>query len=106
MAPQAVGLGREGCHKRAFFFGTIQPGWPLAKKHARLGREFRRKGYWAVYHEVNGYPPGKRELAHEWLRQREMASDRRELWMIFAFIAVSIAAIIVAYFAAVQLKWL
>ena len=28
------------------------------------------------------------------------------IWMIFAFIAVSIAAIIVAYFAAVQLKWL
>jgi hypothetical protein len=78
-----------------------------APKEARkLRREFRRKGYWAVYHEVNGYPPGKRELAHEWLRQREMASDRRERWMIFAFIAVSIAAIIVAYFAPVQLKWL
>jgi hypothetical protein len=99
---RGLGLGREGCHKRAFFFGTIQPGWPLPKKHASYVANL----YWAVYHEVNGFPPGKRELAHEWLRQREMASDRRERWMIFAFIAVSIAAIIVAYFAAVQLKWL
>ena len=75
-----------------------------APKEARkLRREFRRKGYWAVYHEVNGYPPGKRELAHEWLRQREIASDRRDRWMIFAFITVSIAAIIAAYFAAVPL---
>ena len=46
----------------------------------KLRREFRRKGYWAVYHQVSGYPPGKRELAHEWLRERERASDRRKRW--------------------------
>jgi hypothetical protein len=76
------------------------------RERRKLGREFRRKGYRAVYHEVNGYPPGKRELAHEWLREREMASDRREYWMTFALIVVGITAVIAAYLAAVQLKWL
>jgi len=28
-------------------------------------REFRQTGYSAVYLEVSGYPPGKRDLAHE-----------------------------------------
>ena len=72
----------------------------------KLRREFRRKGYWAVYHQVNGYPPGKRELAHEWLRERERASVRREEWMIFALIIGGIFALIAAYLAAGQLKWL
>jgi hypothetical protein len=76
------------------------------KERRKLRREFRRKGYWAVYHEVNGYPPRKRELAHEWLRERERASDRRKHWMIFALIIVGIVALIGAYLAAVQLKWL
>jgi hypothetical protein len=87
-------------------FGTKSTWMAAPKERRKLRREFRRKGYWAADHEVNGYPPGKRELAHEWLRQREIASDRRERWMIFAFIAVSIAAVVAAYFAAVQLKWL
>jgi hypothetical protein len=72
----------------------------------KLRREFKRKGYRAVYHEVNGYPPGKRELAHEWLREREIATDRRKEWMIFGLIVIGITAVIAAYFAAVQLRWL
>ena len=75
------------------------------KERRKLRHEFRRRGYWAVYHEVNGYPPGKRELAHEWLRERERASDRRKHWMIYALIVIGIVAVIVAYLAAVQLKW-
>jgi hypothetical protein len=75
------------------------------RERRKLRREFRRKGYRAVYLEVNGYPPGKRELAHEWLRERERASDRRKHWMI-ALIVVGIVAVIAAYLAAMQLKWL
>ena len=75
------------------------------KERRKLRRGFRRKGYWGVYHEVNGCPQGKRELAHEWLREREIASDHREHWLIFAVIIASIAAVIAAYLAAVQLKW-
>jgi len=72
-----------------------------------LRREFRRKGYRTVYPEVNGYPPGKRKLAHEWLREQERASDHRKRWT-FALIMVlaTIAAVVAAYLAAVQLKWL
>jgi hypothetical protein len=76
------------------------------REKRKLRHEFRRKGYRAVYLEVNGYPPGKREFAHEWLRERERASDRRQQWMIFALIVVGIAAVIAAYLAAVQLRWL
>jgi len=73
----------------------------------KLRREFRQKGYRAVYLEVSGYPPGKRELAHEWLREQERASDRRKRWT-FALIIVlaMVAAAVAAYLAAVQLKWL
>jgi hypothetical protein len=52
---------------------------------------------------VNGYPPGKRELAHEWLRERERASDRRKRWTL-CLIVLGMAAVIVAYVAAVQLR--
>jgi hypothetical protein len=83
-----------------------QPGMATTRERRKLRRQFRRKGYRAVYHEVNGYPPGKRELAHEWLREREIASDRRKHWMIFALIVVGIAAVFAAYLAAVQLRWL
>jgi len=76
------------------------------KETRKLRREFRRKGYRAVYQEVNGYPPGKRELAHEWLREREIASDRRKEWMTFALIVIGITAVIAAYFAALELRWL
>ena len=76
------------------------------RERHKLRRDFRRKGYRAVYHEVNGYPPRKRELAHEWLRERELASDRRKEWMIFIVILIGIAAVIGAYFAALQLWWL
>ena len=69
----------------------------------KLRREFRRKGYSAVYHEVNGYPPGKREFAHEWLREREGASDRRQRWGMFALLVGATAAVmVVAYFVVVQ----
>jgi hypothetical protein len=76
------------------------------RERRKLRREFRRKGYRAVYHEVNGYPPGKRELAHEWLRERERASDRRKQWIALGLIVLAMAAVIGAYVAAVQLKWL
>jgi len=76
----------------------------MASRDGQLRREFRRKGYWAVSHQVNGY--GKRELAHEWLREREIASDRRKHWMIFALIVVGIVGLIAAYLTAIQLKWL
>ena len=68
----------------------------------KLRREFRQTGYSAVYLEVSGYPPGKRELAHEWLREQERASDRRKRWT-FALIIVlaRIAAVVAAYLAAV-----
>ena len=79
----------------------------MAPKGTRkLPREFRRKGYWAVYHEVNGYPPGKRELAHEWLRTRERASDRRAHWIGLGLVVLLVAAMIAGYVATIQLKWL
>ena len=46
-------------------FGTKPIRMATPRKRRKLRREFRRKGYRAVYQEVNGYPPGKRELAHE-----------------------------------------
>ena len=76
------------------------------RQRRQFRREFSRKGYRAVYHEVKGYPPGKRELAHEWLREREIASDRRNEWMTFALILIGIMAMIAAYLAAIYLKWL
>ena len=84
---------------------------PYASRHRRnkrkLRREFRQKGYRAVYHEVSGYPPGKRELAHEWLREQERASDRRKRWTFPLIIVLAmVAAGVAAYLAAVQLKWL
>ena len=45
----------------------------------KLRREFRKKGYRAVYLEVSGYPPGKRELPCEQrlrLRKRGDATPR------------------------------
>jgi len=88
-------------------FGTKPIRMATPRKRRKLRREFRRKGYRAVYLEINGYPPGKRELAHEWLREQERASDRRKRWT-FALIIVlaTIAAVVAAYLAAVQLKWL
>jgi hypothetical protein len=76
------------------------------EERRKLRREFRRKGYRTVYQEVNGYPPGKRELAHEWLRERQIASDRREEWMIFGLIVIGITALLAAYLVAVELRWL
>jgi hypothetical protein len=76
-----------------------------ARDKRKLRREFRRKGYRAVYLEVSGYPQGKRAFAHEWLREKERASDRRKRWT-FAFIVLGTAAVIAAYLAAVYLKWL
>jgi hypothetical protein len=77
------------------------------RNRRKLRREFRRKGYWAVYHEVNGYPPGKRELAHEWLRERERASGRRKRWISELIIVIGTASMaIAAYLVALQLKWL
>ena len=55
---------------------------------------------------MSGYPPGKRELAHEWLREREAASDRRKEWVIFGLILIGIMAVIAAYLAAIHLSWL
>jgi hypothetical protein len=83
---------------------------PYAGRHRRnkckLRREFRQKGYRAVYHEVSGYPP-KRELAHEWLREQERASDRRKRWTFtLTIVLATVAAVVAAYLAAVQLKWL
>jgi hypothetical protein len=76
-----------------------------ARDKRKLRREFRRKGYRAVYLEVSGYPQGKRAFAHEWLREKERASDRRKRWT-FAFIVLGTAAVVAAYLAAVYLKWL
>jgi hypothetical protein len=76
------------------------------RNRRKLRREFRQKGYWAVYHQVSGYPSGKRELAHEWLRERERTSDRLKRWTSALIILVSAAAVVAAYLAAVQLKWL
>jgi hypothetical protein len=69
----------------------------------KLRREFRRKGYRAVYHEVSGYPPGKRAFAHVWLREQERISDRRKRWTFALIVAViaAAAAAIAAYLAAV-----
>jgi hypothetical protein len=77
-----------------------------ASDKRKLRREFKRKGYRAVYLEVSGYPRGKREFAHAWLRKKERASDRRKGWTL-AFIVLGImAAAVATYFAAVHLKWL
>ena len=71
----------------------------MIQRPQRIGRA---KGYRTVYLEVSGY-----KLAHEWLREQERASDRRKRWT-FALIMVlaTIAAVVAAYLAAVQLKWL
>jgi hypothetical protein len=76
-----------------------------ARDKRKLRREFRRKGYRAVYLKVSGYPRGKREFAHIWLREKERSSDRRKRWT-FAFIVLGTAAVVAAYLAAVYLKWL
>jgi hypothetical protein len=76
-----------------------------SRERRKVRREFSRKGYRAVHQEVKGYLPGKRELAQEWLREREIASDRREEWVTFALILTGIVAIIAAYLAAIYLKW-
>jgi hypothetical protein len=83
----------------------VDPTLLTARDKRKLRREFRRKGYRAVYLEVSGYPQGKRAFAHEWLREKERASDRRKRWT-FAFIVLGTAAVIAAYLAAVYLKWL
>jgi hypothetical protein len=62
-----------------------------AREKRKLRREFRRKGYRAVYLEVSGYPQGKRACAHEWLRQKERASDRRKHWTL-PFIVLGLTA--------------
>ena len=79
--------------------------WKPAEIKRKLRREFRRKGYRAVYLEVSGYPRGKREFAHVWLREKERSSDRRKRWT-FALIVLGMATVIFAYLAAVQLRWL
>jgi hypothetical protein len=70
-----------------------------ARDKRKLRREFRRKGCRAVYLEVSGYLQGKRAFAHEWLREKERASDRRKRWT-FAFIVLGTAAVVAAYLAA------
>ena len=78
-----------------------------ARDKRKLRREFRRKGYRAVYLEVSGYPQGKRACAHEWLRQKERASDRRKRWTFALIVIMGMAAVVfAAYLAAVQLRWL
>jgi hypothetical protein len=62
----------------------VHPTLLTARDKRKLRREFRRKGYRAVYLEVSGYPQGKREFAHVWLREKERSSDRRKRWT-FAF---------------------
>jgi hypothetical protein len=42
----------------------VDPTLLTARDKRKLRREFRRKGYRAVYLEVSGYPRGKREFAH------------------------------------------
>jgi hypothetical protein len=80
---------------------------PVTPRNKRkLRREFRRKGYGAIYLEVSGYPPGKRELAQEWLREQERASDRRKRSFVLIIVLVAAAAVVAAYLAAVQLRWL
>ena len=84
----------------------VDPTLLTARDKRKLRREFRRKGYRAVYLEVSGYPRGKREFAHVWLRQKERSSDRRKRWT-FALIVLGMAAVVfAAYLAAVQLRWL
>jgi hypothetical protein len=77
-----------------------------AREKRKLRREFRRKGYRAVYLEVSGYPQGKRACAHEWLRQKERASDRRKHWTLPFIVLGLTAAVVATYFAAIHLKWL
>jgi hypothetical protein len=76
---------------------TLMSLGPLTTRDKRKHRrEFRRKGYRAVYLEVSGYPPSKRELAHEWLREKERASDRRARWIFAAIVVSAVAAAAVA----------
>jgi hypothetical protein len=84
----------------------VDPTLLTARDKRKLRREFRRKGYRAVYLEVSGYPQGKLEFAHVWLREKERSSDRRKRWT-FALIVIGMAAMLfAAYLAAIQLRWL
>jgi uncharacterized membrane protein YkvA (DUF1232 family) len=77
-----------------------------ARDRRKFRREFHRKGYWAVYQQVSGYPRGKRELAHEWLRERERASGTRARWIFTAGVAILVAAAaVVGYLAVDHLNW-
>lgn len=77
-----------------------------AQDRRKFRSEFRRKGYWAVYHQVSGYPRGKRELAHEWLRGREKASLFHKRWIIPLALIGTAAAVVAAYLIAVRFGWL
>jgi hypothetical protein len=77
-----------------------------AKEKRKLRREFRIKGYWAVYHQLSGFPGPKREFAHVWLREREKASDFYKRWIITLAIIGTAAALTAAYLIAVRLGWL
>jgi hypothetical protein len=83
----------------------VDPTPLIGSDKRKLRREFRRKGYRAVYLEVSGYPRGKREFAHVWLREKERSSDRRKRWT-FALIVLGMSVVFAAYLAAVQLRWL
>jgi hypothetical protein len=79
---------------------------PAARDRRKFRREFRRKGYWAVYHQVSGYPADKRDLAHKWLREREKASDRRARWIFAGSVVILVAAAAVAAYLVVDhLNW-
>jgi hypothetical protein len=85
----------------------VHPTLITARDKRKLRREFRRKGYRAVYLEVSGYPQGKREFAHLWLREKERSSDRRKRWTFALIVIMGMAAVVfAAYLAAVRLRWL
>jgi hypothetical protein len=77
-----------------------------AKEKRKLRREFRIKGYWAVYHQLSGFPGPKREFAHVWLREREKASHFYKRWIIPLAIIGTAAALTAAYLIAVRFGWL
>jgi hypothetical protein len=84
----------------------LLPDSPLtAREKRKLRREFRVKGYWAVYHQVSGFPGPKREFAHVWLREREKSLEFHMGWTIPLAIIGTAAALVAAYLIAVQFGW-
>jgi hypothetical protein len=77
----------------------VEPPPPTAKQKREWRAEFKRLGREAVRHQLNsgGIPlelRRKREVAMEWLREKERATEWREQWTFWIAVAILVLTII------------